>query len=125
MLKIAFDTCCFGCNNIRYVGPFHAEDRFNHKTTLVVPIQTSKTTQKYSGHDFIHMFEVKAMSFIGPEPKHDPNKMIKVILKAVISTWPLFITALFMAITAGVTVWVLVSKILGSYMNVSIFLDTN
>ena len=77
--------------------------------TLVLPIQTSLKTTKYFGHDYIHMFEIKAVNFIGPIIHAEPDQNILIILEAVFSTWPLFATAIVMAITAGVTIWVLVS----------------
>lgn len=115
MLNYAMETCCYDCQTIKYVGPFNGMNKFYQQATLVLPIQTSIKTKKYFGHDYVHMFEIKAVSFIGPQVHTEPDKNIQIIFEAVWSTWPLFATAIFMAITAGVTIWVLVSK---SYISI-------
>ena len=87
-------------------------DKFFQHATLALPIQTSSSTTQYFGHDFIHLFDVKAVNFIGGEPRHESGAKVKIIFGAVFSTWPLFTTALFMAVTAGVAIWVLVSTVI-------------
>lgn len=74
-----------------------------------MPVQTSTKTDLFFDQDYINMLDIKAASFLGPAVKYDPSKMGETVIKAVLSTWPLFITALIMAATAGVCVWVLVS----------------
>lgn len=109
MIQFTLDSCCFGCNHVNYIGPFSQMGKFYEHATFALPIQTSSSTSKYFGHDFIHMFDIKAVNFIGAEPKHESGTKIRIIFQAVFSTWPLFTTALFMAVTAGVAIWVLVS----------------
>merc|ERR1712000_272592 len=110
MIKYALDSCCFGCSSVHFLGPFTYIDKFYKNSSLIISIQTSLITKDYFGHDYIYMFEVKSVSFIGPMPKEDSEKMIKVILKAVVSTWPILLTTLFMAITAGVVIWAIESQ---------------
>lgn len=108
MLKFALDSCCFGCNKVNFIGPFKHFDKFFKDADLVIPVQTSVSNSHYFGHDFIHMLEVPAVSFIGLPLKHDPDRMVRTIAKSILNTYPLFIIALVMALTAGVAIWLLV-----------------
>lgn len=112
MLNFALKLCCFGCYNLKYIGPFEDIRKFQQNATFIMPIQTTKQNHQYFGHDYIHMFEVKAVSFIGPTLVYDSKKMIFVIFDTVLNSLPLFGISIAMAITAGVTIWVLVSLIL-------------
>lgn len=109
MIGYALESCCFGCNTVKYVGPFVHFEKFYKDSDLVIPVQTSISNTEFFGHNFIHMLEVQAVSFFGEPVKHDPDKMVRTISRAVLSTYPLFIIALVMALTAGVAIWLLVS----------------
>ena len=110
MLEYALESCCFGCNTIIYNGPFIHFERFYKNSDLVIPVQTSISNTQFFGHNFIHMLEIQAVSFFGEPVKHDPDKIVKMIATSVIGTYPLFLIALVMALTAGVAIWLLVSK---------------
>ena len=111
MIEYALESCCFGCNTVTFVGPLNHFEKFYKNTDLVIPVQTSISNTEFFGHNFIHMLEIQAVSFFGEPVKHDPDKMIRTISRSILSTYPLFIIALVMALTAGVAIWLLVSKL--------------
>lgn len=108
-IRYALESCCYGCNSVKFVGPYGSLEKLEQNATLTIPIQTSTKNKLYFGHSFIHMIEVRAVSFLGPAMKHDPNKMVMTIFSAVLNTWPLFVIAFAMAICSGVIIWLLVS----------------
>eukprot|EP00111_Clytia_hemisphaerica_P003707 TCONS_00010636-protein len=110
MIQYALESCCFGCNSVKYEGPYDHFDKFYQNTDLVIPVQTSISNTEFFGHYFIHMLEIQAVSFFGEPIKHDPDKMVRTISRSVLNTYPLFIIALVMALTAGVAIWLLDTK---------------
>lgn len=112
MIEYALDSCCFGCNKVTYDGPLVHFEKFYKDSDLVIPVQTSISNTEFFGHSFIHMLEIQAVSFFGEPIKHDPDKIVTTIARSVMSTYPLFLIALVMALTAGVAIWLLVSRIL-------------
>ncbi|XP_057292670.1 uncharacterized protein LOC130621403 [Hydractinia symbiolongicarpus] len=106
-IRYALESCCYGCNSVKFIGPYGSLEKLEQNATLTIPIQTSTKNKLYFGHSFIHMIEVRAVSFLGPAMKHDPNKMVMTIFSAVLNTWPLFVIAFAMAICSGVIIWLL------------------
>lgn len=109
MIRYALESCCFDCNSINFIGPFNHMGKFYKDASIVIPIQTSIANKKYYSHNYVHMLAVKTVAFLGPPVIHSSEKIAKVIFQSIFNTWPLFITALMMTITAGVIMWLLVS----------------
>lgn len=109
MLEYAFDSCCFGCQTIEYVGPHVGLSRFYQNASIVLPIQTASKMDQFFGHDFVHMLEINAVSVVGPRVHMKVDDITRTIFESIFSTWPLFATASLMAIVAGVIMWLLES----------------
>ena len=110
MLRSIISTCCLGCNNVTFVGPRTYLRKFhNPNASVVMPVETSKSSTQFFGRDFVYFLEVPAVSFLLKSQSHSASELTTDLFKSVLSTWPLFITALLMAIIAGIAVWMLVS----------------
>lgn len=74
-----------------------------------MPIETSKSSTQFFGRDFLYLLEVPAVSFLLKPQRHSASELTADLFKSVLSTWPLFVTALLMAIIAGIAIWMMVS----------------
>ena len=119
MLRSIMSTCCLGCNNIKFVGPNDYLTKFhNQNASVIMPIETSKSSTQFFGRDFLYLLEVPAVSFLLKPQRHSASELTADLFKSVLSTWPLFITALLMAIIAGIAIWMMVSMEIKQFCNV-------
>lgn len=86
------------------------EKFYRPNVTMVMPVETARSSIHFMGLDYVHFVEVLGVYFMGPRATHDPTKLTKQLFYSVLNTWPLFVTALLMALIAGCVVWVLVSE---------------
>eukprot|EP00795_Rhopilema_esculentum_P002201 gene2201-17797_t len=101
-------TCCLGCNKLKFVGPATYLTKFHNKNaSIVMPIETSKSSTQFFSREFIYFLEVPAVSFLLKPQRHSASELTADLFKSVLSTWPLFITALLMAIIAGIAIWMM------------------
>ena len=109
MLDIALETCCHGCTKIEYIYVEKETDKyFVPNVSIVMPQEGAAEATKVFGYDFMHFMEVKGVTFLSQMTQHDANRITWHLFKSVLRTWPLFLIAFLMAITAGCVVWVLV-----------------
>ncbi|XP_065066805.1 uncharacterized protein LOC135692560 isoform X2 [Rhopilema esculentum] len=108
MLRSIMSTCCLGCNKLKFVGPATYLTKFHNKNaSIVMPIETSKSSTQFFSREFIYFLEVPAVSFLLKPQRHSASELTADLFKSVLSTWPLFITALLMAIIAGIAIWMM------------------
>eukprot|EP00112_Aurelia_sp_Birch-Aquarium-sp1_P007827 Seg1854.5 transcript_id=Seg1854.5/GoldUCD/mRNA.D3Y31 product="putative potassium channel protein YugO" protein_id=Seg1854.5/GoldUCD/D3Y31 len=108
MLRSIMSTCCLGCNKIKFVGPNDYLTKFhNQNASVIMPIETSKSSTQFFGRDFLYLLEVPAVSFLLKPQRHSASELTADLFKSVLSTWPLFVTALLMAIIAGIAIWMM------------------
>ena len=123
MLRSIMSTCCLGCNNIKFVGPNDYLTKFhNQNASVIMPIETSKSSTQFFGRDFLYLLEVPAVSFLLKPQRHSASELTADLFKSVLSTWPLFITALLMAVIAGIAIWMMVSMEKKQFCNVEFFI---
>ena len=110
MLRSIMATCCLGCNKIKFVGNKTYLTKFHDtNASVIMPIETSKSSTQFFGRDFVYFLEVPGVSFLLKPKRHSASELTADLFKSVLSTWPLFITALLMAIIAGIAIWMMVS----------------
>lgn len=102
-------TCCFGCANLTFIGPFDPIDKYFQSANLMMPIESAKGSEKYIGLDYIYFLEVPGVTFLAKESPGATVKLTKNLFTCVIQTWPLFLIAFLMAAIAGCVMWILVS----------------
>ena len=105
-LKIALETCCKGCNQAQYYGPysnfdkFHANDKF-----LVMPVQSFEKSKMYFGRDYIFMSKVNSVNFY---EKFSASSFIDQQLvrmgNTVKNAWPFFICLIWLCLLAGMMI---------------------
>lgn len=108
MLRLAMETCCYGCANLTFIGPFKAVDKFFQNASILMPVESASNSKKFVGMEYVSFVDVPGVSFLARESSGRTTKLTKHLFKSVINTWPLFLTAFLMAIIAGCVVWVLV-----------------
>ena len=108
MLRSIMATCCLGCNKIKFVGNKTYLTKFHVNASVIMPIETSKSSTQFFGRDFVYFLEVPGVSFLLKPKRHSASELTADLFKSVLSTWPLFITALLMAIIAGLAIWMMV-----------------
>lgn len=107
MLRLAMETCCYGCANLTFIGPFKAVDKFFQNASILMPVESASNSKKFVGMEYVSFVDVPGVSFLARESSGRTTKLTKHLFKSVINTWPLFLTAFLMAIIAGCVVWVL------------------
>eukprot|EP00794_Sanderia_malayensis_P006226 gene6226-6942_t len=108
ILRSIVSTCCLGCNDLVFDGPMSYLDKLEDKKSMIaMPIETSKSSKKFFGRDFLYLLEVPSVIFLLKPHSHSASELTTDLFKSVLSTWPLFITALLMAIIAGIAVWMM------------------
>lgn len=104
------ESCCFGCNEVTYHGPYeHIERFFQQNASFAMPVQTADISDKYFGHDYINMLSISSVSFFSHPVKPDPVKIGESMALAILNTWPMLIFIAILSISAGFCVWILVS----------------
>lgn len=112
MLESAMESCCFGCNQIFYDGPHsHMERFFMQNASFAIPVQTATVSDKYFGHDYIHMLSITSASFFAAPIQLDPVVIGRSLAMAIVNTWPMMIIVLVLSTAAGFCVWVLVRNL--------------
>ena len=109
MLRSIIATCCLGCNKVNFVGNKSYLTKFLDKNaSVIMPVETSKSSTQFFGRDFVYFLEVPGVSFLLKPKRPGASELTADLFKSVLSTWPLFITALLMAIIAGIAIWMMV-----------------
>jgi len=108
MLRSIIATCCLGCNKVNFVGNKSYLTKFLDKNaSVIMPVETSKSSTQFFGRDFVYFLEVPGVSFLLKPKRPGASELTADLFKSVLSTWPLFITALLMAIIAGIAIWMM------------------
>lgn len=108
ILWLVMEACCFGCYDIRYKGPVDYLTKFRPSSaSLFMPVQSSVDSFLFNGHDFIPTVKVSKVDILAKQlPKREKaDALTDHMLSSVIDTWPLFFTAMLMAITTGCAMW--------------------
>ena len=94
------------------MGPYNHQGKFHdrHGASIVMPVETAKKSSKFYDMDYVYFLEVPGVSFYMPEMRLAAGELTANLFNSVLSTWPLFITALLMAIIAGIAIWMMVSN---------------
>lgn len=110
MLNETLHVCCFGCKNVTYRGPVDHTERFNSMTAdIFMPVQSSSSSSYFDDKDFISMVDASKVSVLAKQRTLavKSSDLTLHMLESVISTWPLFLIAILMAISSGCVVWTL------------------
>lgn len=103
------DVCCYGCTKIEYKGPVSPQNKFvDMNRTLYMPLEGAFEADAFYKYDYVAFLKVNGVSFIAQDLTDRAAEYASHLMESVFSTWPLFITAILMAFTAGCAIWILV-----------------
>ena len=104
------DVCCYGCSNITFHGPVDSQYKFRNKreTVLFMPLESATKSSMFFQYDFVPFVDVSGVRIMSKEISGRTSEYTTQLLISVLSTWPLFLTAILMAAAAGCVMWVLV-----------------
>ena len=82
---------------------------------MIIPVHSDE--EKYGGSlPYVKILDSPGVVLIVPD-RHSHVKEWKVVLKAVLGTWPVVLMAFLMSSVAGVFIWALVSRLIGWLIN--------
>ena len=100
MLRLVFNTCCYGCTNISFRGPVEPMEMFkthDSNITLFMSVESALTSEILLGRDYIPLMSVRRVSVLAKEMSNRSNEYTVLLILTVLKTWPLLLTALLMA----------------------------
>ena len=115
--EVLVQRCCLGCNSLKYVSNMTYYSKFLHnffekKADILLPVEFRGEDQYMFGHTAVGIFRHRSIYYLGYTTKVDTLKLVANLVNSALETWPLFVTAISMAMCAGVVIWVLVSVII-------------
>ena len=116
------DVCCYGCTKIVYKGEVEPIQKFtNTSMTLYMPLEGAFEGEAFFEYDYVPFLKVGGVSFLARELGNKAEEYTSHLMDSVFNTWPLFITALVMAFTAGCVMWVMVSYSTNSIIDIACY----
>lgn len=119
-LDFISNVCCHGCMGLTFAGPFDAFRKFKSvnggsgsavaaDTHIFMPFESAFGAKSFLGNDYIPFIRVPGVTFMALEMNQQlqAHENTRHMMMSVMDTWPLFITAILMAIISGCVMWVL------------------
>lgn len=108
MLKLAMETCCFGCEDLKFmIIDDVIKKYYTDNASIVMPHEGAYKSSHFIGQDYLPFIEVRGVTFLAKMTKARSNQMTWYLISSILNTWPLFLAAFLMAIIAGCVIWVL------------------
>lgn len=105
-----------GCNFITYIQSGQNDDKYfqNYYSGLsdyaiVAPVEFRGEEANILGHTTVPVFPHTSVYYLGLIEDLDAFALVTSLVYNSLETWPLFVTALSMAVSAGVVIWLSVS----------------
>lgn len=110
------DTCCLGCTRLEYNKIDDIKNTIIQKNTnstlydLYMPIKNSPSATTFMTYSYVEILRLENSIFYTKPFSPQPDRLIHILVKGTFKTWPLFGTAIVMAICAGTLIWLMVSN---------------
>ena len=112
--EILVERCCLNCTKLQFFKYDKQEDIFFENyynqdyNAIVGPVEFRGKESSLLGHHLAPVFQHREVYFLALQAELDSYILIKQVVQNALLTWPLFVTALSMAVLAGVIIWVTV-----------------
>uniref|UniRef100_A0A7M5XA46 Uncharacterized protein n=2 Tax=Clytia hemisphaerica TaxID=252671 RepID=A0A7M5XA46_9CNID len=110
--EVLVKRCCVSCNSIQYRRIKKHDDKFfknlhsDSLNNIVAPIEFRGEPSSLLGHAVVPVLKHENVFYLGKIKPMDPFKLVTSLIQNSLLTWPLFVTALAMAVFAGVIIWI-------------------
>ena len=108
ILRLIMDVCCHGCVDIIFRGPVNPLQKFLYSNaTIYMPLESAYNSKIFFGIDYIPFMKVSAVSILAKEMCNKATEYTRHLMTSVLNTWPLFSSAILMAMISGCVMWLL------------------
>ena len=112
--EVLVERCCLGCNALKFVKVNQSDDKFiqnyrDESLGIVAPVEFRGKEANIMGHSTVPVFSHKNIYYLGLVEDLNAFALLTNLVYNSLETWPLFVTALSMAVCAGVVIWLSVS----------------
>ncbi|XP_066917843.1 uncharacterized protein [Clytia hemisphaerica] len=110
--EVLVQRCCLGCTNLQFVHYTIPDDMFFENfnawenDSIIAPVEFRGEESSLLGHHLVPLFQHRKVYFLGLHTEIDSYVLLRGVINNALLTWPLFVTALSMAVLAGVIIWI-------------------
>ena len=109
--EVLVKRCCMSCNTLEFIDNMTHYRKFMHNfyradADILIPIEFRGKEPKLFGHTAVRAFRHTSIYYLGLKEEIDTLLLVKELIRSSLETWPLFVIALSMAMSAGIVIWI-------------------